>query len=57
MTPALEVAGELFILKDCDSRNETSFNGRTIATGWPLATRLASIKTVCCFEPTIHICC
>ncbi|MFT5322314.1 MAG: pSer/pThr/pTyr-binding forkhead associated (FHA) protein [Planctomycetaceae bacterium] len=33
----IKTIGEQFILKDCDSRNGTTVNGRKIATGWPLA--------------------
>jgi phosphoserine phosphatase RsbU/P len=32
----IKIIGEQFVLKDCDSRNGTSVNGRKIATGWPL---------------------
>ncbi len=33
----IKTIGEQFVLKDCDSRNGTTVNGRKIATGWPLA--------------------
>ena len=33
----IKTVGEQFVLKDCDSRNGTTVNGRKIATGWPLA--------------------
>jgi serine phosphatase RsbU (regulator of sigma subunit)/pSer/pThr/pTyr-binding forkhead associated (FHA) protein len=33
----IKTIGEQFVLKDCESRNGTTVNGRKIVTGWPLA--------------------